>query len=36
MEAGKNHSKARANAEEYGNEYQLKKLAHSSPTKSDS
>lgn len=26
MEAGKVHSQARANADEYGNDYQLKKL----------
>ncbi|KAG4071754.1 hypothetical protein HA402_011908 [Bradysia odoriphaga] len=30
MEAGRNLSKARANAEEYGNDYQLKQLAHKS------
>lgn len=30
IEAGKNHSKARADAAEYGNEYQLRKLAQKS------
>lgn len=30
MEAGKVHSQARATAEEYGNDYQLKKLAQKS------